>query len=61
MASVAAVEEGPHRFEGLVVASEMAFMARVCGAGVFVHRAPKPQASFWVAGIWLVVMVSSPG
>lgn len=28
VASVAAVEESPHRFKGLVVASEMALMAR---------------------------------
>jgi hypothetical protein len=59
VASVAAVEEDPHRFEGLVVASEMAVMARGHAALACSFIVPqKPQASFWVAGIWLVVVFS---
>jgi hypothetical protein len=61
VASVAAVEEDPHRFEGLVVASEMAVMAKGHAALACSFIVPqKPQASFWVVGIWLLVMAFSP-
>jgi hypothetical protein len=40
----------------------MAFMVKGHAALACSFIVPqKPQASFWVAGIWLVVMVSSPG
>ena len=58
MASVATVEEDAHRLEGLaggVRDGDHGQWPR-CG-GVLVHCAPKPQASFWVAGIGLLVFI----
>jgi hypothetical protein len=61
VASVAAVEEDPHRFEGLAGGvrdggHRQGHAALACSFIV----PQKPQASFWVAGIWLVVMVAAP-
>ena len=49
VASVAAVEEG-RTVEGLRWRPRWRSSPGPRGAGVLVHRAPKPQASFWVAG-----------
>jgi hypothetical protein len=61
VASVAAVEEQPDRFEGLVVASEIAVIAIGQAAAALSFIVPKkPQASFWVAGMvcWVVIVIS---